>query len=131
MRVRFFENNGCCSHCCGGLGCHLRPGILRVDPVCMPWCCHVFRPLPTVVVRIAVSNLLWVVDSIIRSSHKPYIEIKFKLLEGYLGIYAYICKEKKSCWIITLPKPNAPKQKKRSKWYWFHALNIKSFTIIY
>nr|GMC51750.1 hypothetical protein VIGAN_03027600 [Ipomoea batatas] len=57
MRVCWAEHDGRCRHCRGGLGRHVGAGVALVDFVGSPRRRHVFRPLPTVVIRVAVTYL--------------------------------------------------------------------------
>jgi hypothetical protein len=51
------EDDGCGGHGGGGLCGDLRPGVLGVHLVRVPRRRHVLRPLPAVVVRVAVADL--------------------------------------------------------------------------
>ena len=57
VRVVLPEHHGGGGHGGGGLAGDVRPGALAVDLVRLPRRRHVLRPLPAVVVRVAVAHL--------------------------------------------------------------------------
>jgi len=57
-RVRAAENDGSGGHCGGCFTSEIRPGITWVNLVCPPVSGHILWSLPTVVVSVAIANLI-------------------------------------------------------------------------